>query len=143
MASYMKRRNTVKYYLSGYSSFISEVRKGILKLSIFTFITLFNINAQDVQFTASAPSVVAVGEQFRLIYSLNSQGTDLRLPDLGNFQLVSGPSTSSSSSVQIINGQMTQTRSVTYNYILRAAEVGNYVIGPATITSGSDQYVSN
>lgn len=143
MASYMKRRNTVKYYLSGYSSFISEVRKGILKLSIFTFITLFNINAQDVQFTASAPSVVAVGEQFRLIYSLNSQGTDLRLPDLGNFQLISGPSTSSSSSVQIINGQMTQTRSVTYTYILRAAEVGNYVIGPATITSGSDQYVSN
>ena len=102
-----------------------------------------SVFAQDVKFSASAPPVVEVGQQFRLIYSLNNTGTDLRLPDMSNFEILSGPSTSSSSSVQIINGQMTQTRSVTYTFILRATEAGTYTIGPATINVGSEQYASN
>jgi hypothetical protein len=100
-------------------------------------------SAQDVQFSASAPGVVAVGEQFRLTFTLNRRGSDLRLPDLDNFQLISGPATSSSSSVQIINGQMTQTQSNTYTYVLRATQAGRYTLNPATINVGSDQYSSN
>ncbi len=114
-----------------------------IKLFSVCLLTLFNATAQDVEFTASAPPVVEVGEQFRLTYSLNRQGTDLRLPDLADFNLISGPGTSSSSSVRIVNGQMTQTRSLTYTYTLIATGAGNYTIGGATIMVESDQYTSN
>jgi hypothetical protein len=111
---------------------------------IFVFLLFpFTSTAAEVKFTASAPSVVTVGEQFRLTYTVNIRTSDLRLPDLGNFQLLSGPGTSSSSSVQIINGEVTQTQSVSFTYVLRATETGNYTIGPATITAGPDSYVSN
>ncbi len=114
-----------------------------LKMLLVIMFTASDSFAQDVEFNASAPPVVAVGEQFRLTYSLNNRGSDLRLPDLGSFRLVSGPSTSSSSRVQIINGQMTQTQSVTYTYTLVATEAGTYSIGPATVNVGSEQYSSN
>jgi hypothetical protein len=99
--------------------------------------------AGDVQLSASAPPVVAVGQQFRLTYTVNAQGSNLRLPDLGTFQLISGPSTSTSSSVQIINGEMTQTRTMTFTYVLRATTAGNFTIGPATITVDQVQHTSN
>lgn len=124
-------------------SYLNKYLPGALMFFMFILFSSFRLNAQEVEFSASAPPVVAVGEQFRLTYSLNSSGSDLRLPDLGKFQLVSGPSTSSSSSVQIINGQMTQTRSTTYTYILRATETGEFTIGPASINIDSESYNSN
>ncbi len=99
--------------------------------------------AQDIQFRASAPPVAEVGQQFRLTYSLNAQGNDLRLPHLGIFRLLSGPSTSSSRSVQIIDGEMTQTVSVTYTYVLLATEEGSFTIGPASIGVDQERYESN
>ncbi len=104
---------------------------------------IWDAGAQNIEFRASAPPVVAAGEQFRLTYSLNARGSDLRLPDLSGFRLVSGPSTSSSSSVQIINGEMTQTVTVTFTYILEANETGSFTIGSASITAGSSTYESN
>lgn len=124
----------------------SYMRNHLPGALVFIMLILFSgirSYAQEVEFSASAPPVVAVGEQFRLTYSLNNRGSDLRLPDLGKFQLVSGPSTSSSSSVQVINGQMTQTQSTTYTYILRATETGEFTIGPASITVDSESYNSN
>ncbi len=124
-------------------AYIKVFSTSAVKMLMLIFITASNSLAQNVEFSASAPPVVAVGEQFRLTYSLNNRGNNLRLPDFAGFQLLSGPSTSSSSSVQIINGQMTQTQSFTYTYVLRANEAGKYTIGPATIVVESNQYTSN
>ena len=96
----------------------------------FWFIILFfascaSIIAQDVEFTVSAPNVVAVGEQFRVVYKLNARPQELNPPAFTNFYILAGPSTSTSSSIQIINGQMTQTHEFTYTYILEATnEIG-------------------
>lgn len=106
-------------------------------------LTSLTASAGDVQFSASAPPVVSVGEQFRLTYSINRQAGNLRLPDLGDFRLISGPATSSSSSLQYINGQRTQSYSSTFTYTLRATQTGSYTLGPATITAGPDQLTSN
>lgn len=114
-----------------------------INLIIVILISAFSIKAQDVRFSGSAPSVVAVGEQFRLTYSINKTGSNLRLPDLGNFRLISGPGTSSSSSVQIINGNVTKTESFTFTFVLLATEVGKYTFKPAAITFESEQYYSN
>jgi len=99
--------------------------------------------ADSTQFTMEAPEVVAAGEQFRLSFSLNESGTDLQLPDLSNFDVLMGPSTSQSSSIQIINGRTTQSSSFSYTFILRAKKEGKFTIRPASIKVGGKTYESN
>ncbi|MDP3643863.1 MAG: BatD family protein [Bacteroidota bacterium] len=99
--------------------------------------------ADNVRFTMEGPEVVEAGEQFRLGFTLNERGTDLQLPDLSNFDVLMGPSTSQSSSIQIINGKTTQTSSFSYIFILRAKKEGNFTIRPASIKVDGKTYESN
>ncbi|MBA4409632.1 MAG: hypothetical protein C0397_09440 [Odoribacter sp.] len=99
--------------------------------------------ADNVRFTMEGPEVVEAGEQFRLGFTLNKRGTDLQLPDLSNFDVLMGPSTSQSSSIQIINGKTTQTSSFSYIFILRAKKEGNFTIRPASIKVDGKTYESN
>ena len=74
-----------------------------------------------VSFTASAPDAVAVGDQFRLSYTVTTQKVrDFRAPSMKGFDVLMGPSRSQQSSVQMINGQTTSTSSITFTYILMA-----------------------
>jgi hypothetical protein len=97
----------------------------------------------QVTFKATAPRVVAVGEQFRLSYSVNAKGSNFSQPDFGKFSVLSGPNVSSSSSVQIINGNMTQSVSYTYNYIMMATAEGKFTIPPASVAVKGKTYQSN
>lgn len=108
----------------------------------FIFSSIVTVNAQ-VTFRASAPATVEKGQQFRLSYILNKEGRDLRLPDIKGFEILFGPTTSTSFSQQTINGQTTSESSVTYTYILMANDVGTFTIDPASITVGSSNYRSN
>lgn len=99
-------------------------------------------NAQ-VTFRASAPATVEKGQQFRLSYVLNKDGSDLRLPDIKGFDVLFGPSTSKSYSMQTINGKTTSETSVTYTYILMANEEGTFTIDPASIIVDGSNYKSN
>lgn len=114
----------------------------LLSLVILLFISSL-VSAQNVEFRATAPSVVAIGEQFRLAYTINKEGSNLRVPTLEGFDLLMGPSTSSSSSVNIINGKMTQSSSYTYTYVLEGVKEGSYDIAPASIVVDGKQYSSN
>lgn len=109
---------------------------------IFTFATLTSI-AQDTKFTMSAPSIVSVGEQFSLTLTLNAKGKDAKLPGLGNFEILMGPSVSSSTSIQIINGKTSRNVNYSYTYIIRAKKEGTYTISPATIRSDGNILQSN
>lgn len=104
---------------------------------LFAFIVLlvsgFQLLADDVKFTMSAPSIVTVGEQFSLTLTLNAKGEDLRMPSLENFEVLMGPSTSQSRSFSNINGKMTQSVSFSYTYILRANQEGSFTIQSASI----------
>ncbi len=90
--------------------------------------------AQEVKFTCTAPPVIAVGDQFRVSFAVNVAGTDFKGPAFKGFSVLSGPNQSSSSSIQIINGAMTQTVSYSYTYILRADQEGEFDIAPATVS---------
>lgn len=99
---------------------------------------------QEVVFKASAPNAVVKGEQFRLTYSLNKEGKDIRLPsDMDGFEIRFGPSVSSSYSTQIINGKSTSQSSFSYTYILVAPEEGTFKVDPASITVDGSNYRSN
>jgi hypothetical protein len=102
-----------------------------------------SVNAQ-VTFRASAPANVVKGEQFRLTYTLNKEGKDLRLPsDMNGFEILFGPSVSQSYSQRTVNGKTTSESSVSYTYILVAQKEGTFTIGPATINVDGSTYRSN
>lgn len=102
----------------------------------------FIMQAQ-VTFKASAPQAVEKGQQFRLSYILNKEGRDLRLPDLKGFEVLFGPSVSTSFSQSTINGKTTSESSVTYTYILTAEKEGTYTLAPASISVEGSNYKSN
>lgn len=97
----------------------------------------------QVTFKASAPATVVEGQQFRLSYILNKEGRDLRLPDLEGFDVLFGPTTSTSYSQRTVNGQTTSESSVTYTYILMPKRTGTFTIAPASITVDGSNYRSN
>ena len=111
-------------------------------LIILLFITSLAY-AQQVEFKASAPSVVATGEQFRLSYTINQEGTDLQVPTLEGFDLLMGPAMSQSSSFSMVNGKTTQSESYTYTYVLEGLREGTFQIPGATITVKGKKYTSN
>ncbi len=99
--------------------------------------------AQAVEFTASAKSSVQVGEQFRLIYTVNEQVDRFEGPDFEGFNMLSGPNQSTSQSYQFINGKVSQSFQVTYTYYLQASKEGTFNINPAKIISEGKTYESN
>ena len=113
----------------------------IVFLWIALLITTLNCYADDeVTFTASAPDVVAVGDQFRLSYTVSTQNVkDFRAPSVKGFDVLMGPSRSYSK--QNFNGNVTEN--LTYTYILLAKSEGEYTIPGATLSVGRDQYLSN
>jgi len=121
---------------------MSKMIKRLILLTLLILPAWF-ASADSVRFEMTAPNVVSTGEQFRLSFTLNERGTDLKLPDLSAFDVLMGPSTSQSSSIQMINGQTTQTVSFSYIYILRAKTEGTYTIRPASITVDGKVYDSN
>ena len=96
--------------------------------------------------TANAPQQVAVGQQFRLTYTLDTQehvsGFQIgQVPDA--FDVLMGPSTSTQSSFRMVNGRTSQSSSVTYTYILSATKNGTFTIPAASVKVDGQQVSSN
>ena len=117
-------------------------RLNILIALFFAVVSV--VRAENIQFTAKAPGAVAKGEQFQLVYSVNSDNArDIRMPSIGNFDVIFGPSASSYSSTQYINGKMSREVATSYTYILIAKKEGTFTIPAATVTVGGTKYTSN
>lgn len=101
---------------------------------IIYHLSLNNALAQTI--TASAPSQVAVGEQFRLTYTVNTDDVEgFRAGNIpAELEVLMGPSTSRQSSFQMVNGHTSSSSSVTYTYILCANANGSFTIPPARAT---------
>ena len=109
---------------------------------IFTIVGL-SLTGQEIEFTASAKPVVSVGETFVLTYSVNAQGVNFRGPKILGLNVLSGPNTSTSSSIRSINGRTSMTITYTNSYLLQASRVGNFEIPAATVTVDGKSYRSN
>ena len=94
---------------------------------------------------ADAPAEVAVGEQFRLTYTINTQNVSgFRVGDIPDeLEVLMGPSTSSQSSFQMVNGHTSSTSSITYTYIICANKNGTFSIPAAHINVGGKTVASN
>src|ERR1035437_2499709 len=114
-----------------------------LYLLVCVLLLSLPVFAQQVSFTMEAPKIVELGEQFRLAFTLNASGQSLKLPELTDFDVLMGPSTSQSSSYQIINGVSSQSVSFSYLFVLRAKKEGRFPISAASIIVNGTHYTSN
>lgn len=97
------------------------------------------------RFTAQAPSQVAVGEQFRLTFTVNMQNVDhFHQPNIPNdIEVLMGPSVSQQSSFQMVNGHTSSSSAVTYTYICSATRAGSFTISGAKVTVNGKTVAAN
>lgn len=100
-------------------------------LFIFSVLCALNTYAQSI--SVSVPSQVAVGENFRLSYTINTQNVeDFRAGNIPSaIEIIAGPYTSSQSSYQMVNGKTSSSSSITYTYTLYASKNGTFTIPAA------------
>lgn len=131
---------------------IRNIYRGDVKVSwmvrvllvLFTFhLSLITSMAQTL--TASAPSQVSVGEQFRLTYTVNTQNvSEFRAGNIPEeLEVLIGPNRSIQSSYQMINGHTSSSSSITYTYIVVATKNGSYTIPAAHVTVDGKSIASN
>ena len=99
--------------------------------------------ADEVVFKAQAPKQVIVGRPFQITYTVNQRSRDLRAPEFTDFDVLSGPYTSTSSSTSFVNGKRTSSFEQTYTYMLMAQRAGTFTIGPATVKIDGENVQSN
>lgn len=134
---------TIKHSICSFISRIAGMRKLFILLTSVFVLLATSAFGEKVQFVASTKSTVKVGEQFQLQYKINAEGSGFKGPKLSDFQVLTGPNTSTSSSVQIINNQVKREISYVFTYILRAGNEGSFSIPPATVNYQGKQYSSN
>lgn len=99
--------------------------------------------AQDTPtLTVSAKKQVFVGERFQVVFESNAEGRNFQAPSFEGFNVVGGPFTSTSSSIQVVNGSISRTTRNSYTFALQAIQEGTYRIGSASLTVSGDKVSS-
>jgi hypothetical protein len=116
-----------------------------LIIYIFLFCGTIAVQAENTKFVMAAPRAVEMGKQFRLSFTVNERGRNLKLPSglSDNFNILMGPSTGQSTNISMVNGRTTQVVSYSFTYILRAKKEGNYEIRPGSIEVSGKVFESN
>lgn len=118
-----------------------------MKRSLIILISLILLFAQrlysdEVKLTVQAPAAVSAGQQFRLVYNINTQGARFSGPKFGSFEVLTGPFQSYQESTQIINGQVNSSKSTSYTYVLAATKEGTFSIPAASASVRGKTYTS-
>jgi hypothetical protein len=118
------------------------LKRFIFSLIAVLFFLITQGYSQDVRLIGQTKPVVVVGETFTLVYTLNAQGSNFRGPNIQGFNLISGPNTSTSSSVRFVNGSTTMSITYTYTYLMQANKEGSFDIPAATVVVNGKQISS-
>lgn len=115
--------------------------KSFILLIVLAFICMV-VNAQNIQ--VSAPSQVAVGENFRLSYTISTQDVDdFRAGNVpSGLEVIAGPYTSKQSSYQFVNGHTSSSSMITFTYTLYADKAGTYTLPAAHAKVGGKTIAS-
>ena len=91
-----------------------------------------------------AHKVVSIDEQFNVTFVIEgAKPTDFSWEPGADFDLIWGPQQGRSTSVQIINGQRTESSQTTYSYILRPLKEGRFTLAEASAkVKGNEIYSS-
>ena len=100
---------------------------------LFLFLILV-LNATAQELTVRAPGRVDLGRRFEVRYEVNDRASDFRGPSFKGLSVLSGPMTSQSTSMSIINGKTSRSSTFGFTYILQADVEGTFNIGGASCT---------
>lgn len=101
----------------------------ILFLSLTAVLSTY---AQTVRL--QAPDVCEVGRRINVSYIVDTQDVDdIQVGEFPGFELLYGPSTSSQSSFQMINGKTTHSSTITFTYVLLAEKEGDHTLPAASV----------
>ncbi len=105
-----------------------------MKNYLFIILILLTVKLHPQTFTSSVDNTsVGVNDQFQISFTFSgddvNQLKNFSPPNFNQFILLSGPN--QSTSMQIINGQVSASR--VFSYILRARNIGTFTIAPATV----------
>lgn len=113
-----------------------------INLLLLFLLTLILAHA-EVSFTVLPPRQVIEGNKFNVTFRLkNAEGSDIKAPQIEGCKLLFGPSTSTMSSYQMINGKTTSSTSVDYSFVYRAEKAGTYTIAETSIKVDGKTYTS-
>jgi hypothetical protein len=105
-----------------------------IALMLFFLISIVNVYSQStkISFTASvSKSEVLFGNVIKLEFELKNVKGEFEAPTFENFEIVSGPNTSSS--MYIVNGESSSTKKITY--YLKPKKEGKLNIEPAYLVN--------
>lgn len=102
-------------------------------LAVFILFCSVALAQSEESCSASAPSEVAVGQQFKYTITTDERG-EIISSDFGKFELVSGPSMGSSTSISMTNGKVEQNTTYTYTYYLVCNKEGEFTIPGVTVS---------
>lgn len=98
----------------------------------------------DTNFSLLPPRTAVQGQKFSITFRLtDGQGSTPAAPEIPNCKLLFGPSLTTMSSTQIINGQMTSSSNVDYTFTYLAEKEGTVTIPAVTISAGGKQLSSS
>lgn len=114
----------------------------LLIATAVAFVT--SVFADEVSFEVNVQRVVAVGEAFRVEFTINTNASerDFKAPTFEGFNVLAGPSKSSSSSIQFINGQMSKNINTSFTYVLMCPSEGEYSVGEALVRADGKSYTT-
>lgn len=104
------------------------------KILIALSLILVSIGVFAQELTVRAPGRVEQGQRFEVRFEVNAKASDFRGPSFKGFSVLSGPNTSTQSSVSIVNGQMSKSFTQGFTYILLADVEGSFSVGGASCT---------
>lgn len=94
-------------------------------------------------FEVNSPMMVAVGEMFRIEFTLTNgkaENNSFKAPSFEGLEVIAGPVESTGYSMQIVNGNRSSTSTMSISYTVIAQKEGNLTIAPAEITSEGKLY---
>lgn len=129
----------MKFFVAKFSEALFSKVSAVL---LFTLSVPYAEAAEKVTFEASSPLTVAVGEAFRVEFTLNAEPDKdtFAAPSFEGLEVLAGPSISRGDAISIVNGSMTKTHSHNFTYVVLAQQAGNLTIGPAKVVVDGTTY---
>ena len=125
---------------------MTKIKLFLLQL-LSAFATLFcvgEVRAEGaVSFEVNTPLIVTAGEMFRVEFILQNGTMDddsFKAPDFAGLEVLAGPTVSTMSSMQWINGKASSTSTYTITYVVMAQQQGALTIGSASIEVDGKTY---
>lgn len=115
-------------------------------LAALLFASVIPVLAQENKVTIQGPEAVTVGEQFKIAYVVESNKEvkeSVIIKNMNGFEIVYGPSLSTSLSTVFKGGKRVQTYSATSTYILKALKKGKYTLPRGEVVIDGKRYKSD